>query len=101
MAEVLKLEGDFSDFMPVKKGLYAKESLKVIAFHLRAGQRIALHTSPYKVITLVLKGEGEFFVGSEENRERLKSGEALIYEPMEPHGFVALEDMAVLAFVIG
>ncbi|MFN7065754.1 MAG: cupin domain-containing protein [Aquificaceae bacterium] len=101
MAELLRLEGSFSDLVPVKRGLYAKENLRCIAFYLKAGQRISLHTSPHKVITLVLEGEGDFFVGSEENRKGLKKGEALVYDPMEPHGFVALEDMVVLAFVVG
>ena len=45
-------------------------------------------------------GEGDFFVGSEERMERLRKGEALLYEPSEPHGFVALQDMTVIAFVV-
>ncbi len=48
----------------------------------------------------MLEGEGDFFVGSEEKRERLKKGEVLLYEPSEPHGFVAVQDMTVLAFVV-
>lgn len=101
MAEVISLQGDFSEFMPVKNRLYAKDDLRCIAFYLKSGQKISLHTSPHKVITLVFEGEGDFFVGSEDKKVRLKKGEALIYEPMEPHGFVALEDMIVIAFVVG
>ncbi len=100
MAQLLKLEPSFSDFMPVKKVLCSKENLRCIAFYLKAGQKVPLHTSPHRVITLVLEGEGDFFVGSEEKRERLKKGEALLYEPSEPHGFVAVQDMTVLAFVV-
>lgn len=101
MAEVISLQGGFSEFMPVKNKLYAKDDLKCIAFYLKAGQKIPLHTSPHKVITLVFEGEGDFFAGSEEQKIRLKRGGALVYEPMEPHGFIALEDMIVIAFVVG
>ncbi len=100
MAQLLKSEPNFSAFMPVKKALYSRADLKCIAFHLKAGQKIPLHTSPHRVITLVLEGEGDFFVGSEEKMERLRKGEALLYEPSEPHGFVALQDMTVIAFVV-
>ncbi|MFN3472130.1 MAG: cupin domain-containing protein [Aquificaceae bacterium] len=100
MAELLRSEPNFSDLMPVKKTLCSKEGLRCIAFHLKAGQKIPLHTSPHRVITLVLEGEGDFFVGSEEKRERLKKGDVLVYDPSEPHGFVALQDMTVIAFVV-
>ncbi|MEJ5338649.1 MAG: cupin domain-containing protein [Aquificaceae bacterium] len=100
MAKLLKAEGVFSDFMPAKKALHVEEDLRCIAFYLKAGQKINLHTSPHRVITLVLQGEGDFFVGSEEKRERLGKGEALLYEPNEPHGFQAVEDMVVVAIVV-
>ncbi len=100
MAKLLKAEDGFSDFMPVKKAIHVEEGLRCIAFYLKAGQKINLHTSPHRVITIVLRGEGDFFVGSEENRERLRAGEALLYEPNEPHGFQAVEDMAVIAIVV-
>jgi quercetin dioxygenase-like cupin family protein len=51
------------------------------------------------VITLVLSGRGMFFLGSEENFVELKGGDYVLYERQEPHGFYALEDMVVLAFV--
>ncbi len=100
MAKLLKAEGSFSDFMPVKKAIHVEEGIRCIAFYLKAGQKINLHTSPHRVITLVLQGEGDFFIGSEDNKERLKAGEGLLYEPHEPHGFKAEEDMVVLALVV-
>ncbi len=100
MAKLIRSEANFSDFMPVKKALHVEEGLRCIAFYLRAGQKINLHTSPHRVITLLLEGEGDFYVGSEERRERLKRGEAILYEPNEPHGFQAIEDMIVLALVV-
>lgn len=100
MAKLLKPDGSFSDFMPVKKAIHAEEGLRCVSFYLKAGQKINLHTSPHRVITLVLEGEGDFFIGTENNTERLKKGEALLYEPKEPHGFQAVEDMVVLAFVL-
>jgi quercetin dioxygenase-like cupin family protein len=100
MAKLISPEVSFSDFMPVKKALHVEEGLKCISFCLKAGQKISLHSSPHRVITLVLEGEGDFFVGSEENSINLKRGQALLYEPGEPHGFVARQDMVVIAFVV-
>ncbi|WP_448587939.1 cupin domain-containing protein [Thermocrinis sp.] len=73
--------------------------MRSILFCLRKGQKVPLHTSHHRVITLVLSGKGGFFLGSEENSVELKEGEFVLYEREEPHGFYALEDMVVLAFI--
>ncbi len=45
MAKILKAEGSFSNFMPVKKAIHVEEGLRCIAFYLKAGQKINLHCS--------------------------------------------------------
>jgi quercetin dioxygenase-like cupin family protein len=100
MAQVVSTqEREFSPLSPTKKAILNQEGLRSILFCLKEGQRIPLHTSPYRVITLVLSGRGMFFLGSEENFVELKGGDYVLYERQEPHGFYALEDMVVLAFV--
>ncbi|MCS7170846.1 MAG: cupin domain-containing protein, partial [Aquificaceae bacterium] len=93
-------EATFSPFMPVREVIHKEESLKCLVFYLKPGQRIDLHRSPRRVLVIVLEGEGEFFVGSTDKRERLRKGELIIYEPEEPHGFQAIEDMVVMALVV-
>jgi Uncharacterized conserved protein, contains double-stranded beta-helix domain len=100
MAKVISTsEREFSQLMPTKKMLLNEDGLRSILFCLREGQKVPLHTSPHRVITLVLSGKGIFFLGSEGNAVELKEGDYVLYEREEPHGFYALGDMTVLAFV--
>ncbi len=100
MAQVVSTqERIFSPLSPTKKIILSGEDLRSILFCLKEGQKVPLHTSPYRVITIVLSGKGRFFLGSEEDTAELKEGDYVFYERQEPHGFYALEDMVVLALV--
>ncbi len=72
---------------------------KLVHFYLKAGQKVSLHSSKSHVLITVLKGKGKFFIGNEENIQVLNQGESIYYESMEPHGFEAIEDMIVEAFI--
>ena len=99
MAQFVRQEREFSPIAPIKK-VSTLDRIRVIHFFLKEGQKISLHTSPHRVILVVVEGEGEFYAGSEENRDILKEGQAVIYERHEPHGFKALKDMIAIAFVL-
>ncbi|RMH05164.1 MAG: cupin domain-containing protein [Aquificota bacterium] len=99
MAIFVKQKEEFSAFAPVKK-VSLFEGVRVVHFSLKEGQKVSLHTSPYKVILVVVEGEGEFYASSEENKEVLEKGQVVIYERHEPHGFKALRDMVVVAFIL-
>ena len=72
---------------------------KLVHFYLKADQKVSLHSSKSHVLTTVLKGKGKFFIGNEDNAQILNEGESVYYEPMEPHGFEAIDDMVVEAFI--
>ncbi|WP_457639289.1 cupin domain-containing protein [Persephonella sp.] len=90
---------NFSEEKPVSEKMIATDNLVVVHFYLRAGQKIPLHSSKSEVFVTVLKGKGKFFYGSEEQYETLKEEESLYYQPEEPHGFEAEEDMIVQAVI--
>ncbi|MCS6997965.1 MAG: cupin domain-containing protein [Aquificaceae bacterium] len=100
MAKKLKPEPAFSSLAPAREILHEESSLRCMVFYLGSGQKIDIHRSPRRVLAIVLEGEVEFFVGSTDERERLKRGEAILYEPGEPHGFQAMEDAVVMVLVV-
>ncbi len=89
----------FSSDKPVSEKMVVTDNLVVVHFYLKKGQKIPLHAAKSDVFVTVLKGKGKFFYGSEENFEILEVEESLYYQPEEPHGFEALEDMIVQAVV--
>ncbi|NPA52170.1 MAG: cupin domain-containing protein [Aquificae bacterium] len=90
----------FKDERPFSERILETDDFLLIHFYLKQGQKIPMHTSPSLVLITVLEGKGRFFYGSEENFEDLDCGETIKYQPEEPHGFSALEDMVVQALVI-
>ncbi len=99
MAIFVRQKEEFSALSPVKKASMF-EGVRVVHFFLKEGQKVNLHSSPYRVILVVVEGEGEFYASSEEDKEVLNKGQVVIYERREPHGFKALKDMVVVAFVV-
>lgn len=91
----------FSENQVVVERIKFSEKLKIILFFLKKGQIVDLHTSPLNVIVIVLEGSGKFFIGNKEDYRDLKSGDTLIYDPNEPHGFEATEDMIIQAVITG
>ncbi len=100
MAHTVSPKGSFSDLIPAKEVGYSSDGLRCIYFFLKKGQKVELHTSPHWVWITVLDGRSLFFVGSEENTKELSARESILYEPREPHGFLALEDSVLMALVI-
>jgi len=90
---------NFSTEKPVSEKMIATDNLVVVHFYLKAGQKIPLHSSTSEVFVTVLKGKGKFYYGSEEQFEVLTEKESLYYQPEEPHGFAAEEDMIVQAVI--
>ncbi|NPA58418.1 MAG: cupin domain-containing protein [Aquificae bacterium] len=99
MALKISAGSKFSGEKPVSEKIVATDNMVVVHFYLKAGQKIPLHTSTSEVLTTVLKGKGRFYYGSEDQYETLAEGESLYYNPEEPHGFEAEEDMIVQAVI--
>ncbi|WP_456400053.1 cupin domain-containing protein [Persephonella sp.] len=99
MGSILKPEGVFNEEKPYAQPAYTGSNFKMVYFHLKAGQKIPLHTSTSEVIVTVVKGRGNFFAGSYENATPVSEGESFYYESEEPHGFEAVEDMIVQAII--
>jgi quercetin dioxygenase-like cupin family protein len=99
MAEIVRIDKTKFSLKPYSVKVYEDERLRIVLFYLKSGSAIDLHTSPSTVITTVLQGKGNFFIGSMGNVEFLKAGDSLIYLPNEPHGFEAIEDMVVQAVI--
>lgn len=96
----IKIGFNFSEEKPITKRLFANKDMIVVHFYLKKGQKIPMHISPSTVLVSVLKGKGKFFIDNENNFEILENGEGYIYNPKQPHGFLALEDMVVQAVII-
>ncbi|WP_456392538.1 cupin domain-containing protein [Persephonella sp.] len=90
---------NFDAEKPVSEKMIATDNLVVVHFYLKAGQKIPLHSSTSEVFVTVLKGKGKFYYGSEDQFEVLGEEESLYYQPEEPHGFEAEEDMIVQAVI--
>jgi quercetin dioxygenase-like cupin family protein len=75
------------------------DEFRLVHFYLKAGQKVGLHSSKSHVLTTVLKGKGKFFIENEENYKILSIGDAIYYQPMQPHGFESIEDMVVQAII--
>ncbi|WP_457642277.1 cupin domain-containing protein [Persephonella sp.] len=99
MGLTVKSEGKFKDTQPYIQPALTGKNFKMVYFHLKQGQKINLHSTSSEVIVTVLKGKGNFFAGSYENVFQLTEGESFYYEPEEPHGFEAVEDMIVQAII--
>ncbi|WP_457636137.1 cupin domain-containing protein [Persephonella sp.] len=89
----------FDPEKPVSEKMIVTDNLVVVHFYLKKGQKIPLHASKSDVFVTVLKGKGKFYYGSEDSFESLETGESLYYQPEEPHGFEADDDMIVQAVI--
>ncbi len=89
----------FSSEKPISEKILTTDNLIIVHFYLKAGQKIPLHASKSDVFVTVLQGKGKFYYGSESSYEILEERESLYYQPEEPHGFEAIEDMIVQAVI--
>lgn len=99
MAGIVRIDETKFSLKPHIEKIYEDERLRIVLFYLKSGSVIDLHTSSSTVITIVLKGKGNFFIEDRESVEVLETGDSLIYLPNEPHGFEAIEDMVVQAVI--
>lgn len=67
--------------------LHDERSCRVAGFTLSPGQEVPVHTSASTVTVLVVEGAGTFI--GKDTRIVLRAGQALVYEPNEPHGMIA------------
>jgi quercetin dioxygenase-like cupin family protein len=97
--KIYPVSENFSPEKPVSEKLIATDNMVIVHFYLKKGQKIPLHASKSDVFVTVLRGKGKFFYGSEEQYEMLETEDSLYYQPEEPHGFEAEEDMIVQAVI--
>lgn len=60
MGLTLKPDGVFNDEKPHIQPATTGKNFKMVYFHLKAGQKIPLHTTSSEVVVTVLKGKGNF-----------------------------------------
>jgi quercetin dioxygenase-like cupin family protein len=70
--------------------LYDEPDVRIIAFHLLAGQSVPPHRSDSTVVVQVVEGEGVF--RGEGGETRLRPGETAVYEPGEMHSMAPTGD---------
>ena len=97
MARAVEYCENFTDQKPKAELLYDHGNVRVLRFHVKAGQQIKPHTSASSVALIVLSGEAAFTFGSGE--KVLDKGSVIFYEPDELHGFRAIEDSVILAVI--
>lgn len=74
---------------PATAILHDEPNVRVIAFHLLAGQRVPPHDSTSTVVVQVIAGTGTFT--GDGARVVLGPGESAVYAPGETHGIEAGE----------
>ena len=67
--------------------VHDEASVRVIAFHLLAGQRIPPHQNASTVMVRVISGSGTFH--GDEGEVVLRAGEGAVYRPGETHAIDA------------
>ncbi len=100
MAKVVRLMEEFKEDSPRTEVSYDCPEARVVRFFLKKGQEIRPHTSPSRVFIAVLKGRLIFTTGEEGREEDMSAGDTIFYDPKELHGFKALEDSVVEAFIV-
>lgn len=78
--------------------LHDEPNVRVVAFHLQPGQRVAPHSSESTVLVQVIAGNGRFDGAA--SAHILKAGESAVYEPGETHAIEAgAEPLRFLAII--
>jgi len=75
---------------PASELLHDEANVRVVAFHLLPGQRIAPHNSPSTVLVQVVSGSGRFH-GAEDDA-LLTAGQSAVYAPGEMHAIDAIDE---------
>ena len=77
------------DDRPATQLLHDSADVRVVAFHLQAGQEVKPHRSSSTVLLQVIEGEGVF--SGADSESRLTAGEAALFDREEMHGIRAVE----------
>ena len=79
----------FKEERPATELLHDSAEVRVVSFHLLAGQEVAPHRSDSTVLVQVIDGEGYF--GGADSEVRLAAGDAAVFTPGEIHAIRAPE----------
>jgi quercetin dioxygenase-like cupin family protein len=83
---------------PATRILHDEPNLRIVAFHLLAGQAVPPHRSTSSVLVQVIEGRGRF--AGEGGEATLAAGQAAVYPPGEMHSIAALDGPLVFHAVI-
>lgn len=83
---------------PSTRVLHDEPNLRVIAFHLLAGQAVPPHGNASTVLVQVISGTGRF--SGEDGEATLHAGESAVYRPGETHAIAAPDGPLVFHAVI-
>jgi quercetin dioxygenase-like cupin family protein len=83
---------------PSTRVLHDEPNLRVIAFHLLAGQTVPPHRNASTVHVHVVAGRGRFI--GEDGEVVLAAGETAVYRPQETHSIEALDEPVVFHAII-
>jgi quercetin dioxygenase-like cupin family protein len=91
---------DFNELHMSRLLVHDSPYFKILNFNFKAGQELPIHSHDVEgqLSIAVLEGTGEF-LGREGAALPAKTGDVLISDISEPHGFRALTDMRVLVTI--
>lgn len=82
----------------VSRTFYKDDHLKAILFGFDAGQELSEHTSSYRAIIQIVRGEASIAAG--EDRHELTVGSWLVMEPRLKHSVYARTQLWMLLLII-
>ena len=96
----IQTEGRFSDKGLGKLLIHDSPYFRIINFNLKAGQSMPIHHHEMdgQLSVLVLEGRGAF-LGAEGAEIPAETGDILVCDIAEPHGFRAESDMRVVVTI--
>jgi quercetin dioxygenase-like cupin family protein len=96
----IQIEGRFSDKGLGKLLIHDSPYFRIINFNLKAGQSMPIHHHEMdgQLSVLVLEGRGAF-LGAEGAEIPAETGDILVCDIAEPHGFRAESDMRVVVTI--
>jgi quercetin dioxygenase-like cupin family protein len=97
--EVYK-DGKFNDLAMAKMLVHDSPYFRVLNFNFKAGQELPIHShdTDGQLSIVVLEGKG-LFLGKDGQTLPAHTGDVLVSDIREPHGFRAVSDMRVLVTI--
>ena len=75
---------------PATALLFDSPDMRLIAFRLKPGTAVPVHTSESSVMLTVLEGEG--IIRNDLEERVCRAGDVVCFKPREPHGMAATND---------